>query len=218
MNFYKVDIVSPAPNAGLIGERCGELPNGERTVRDIVPGSYEIDVWDSGRRWPDLLYSLNCMLWSERVVKAFQDATLSGVEFYSQTLRNVDSKVLQRLPDPHYHWAHALTGVPAVLGDLEFYPKTEDGYINTDAFDFSQFIPYQIDKQTGFYDLSKKSGVCLWKFDFSQWNGADLFYVSTVHTRHRFCTQRFKDLVECRKFTNFHFTGALNSEGDWFFR
>lgn len=43
------------------------------------------------------------------------------------------------------------------------------------------------------------------------------FYISTVHTRYRYCTERFKDLVESHKFTNFRFTGALNPEGNWFF-
>ncbi len=186
-------------------------------MKSIIPGSYEIDVWEPGRRWPDLLYSLDCMLWSERLVKAFRETGLAGVGFHPQKLRNVDSKVLQRLPDPHYHWAHALTGIPAVPGDLEHYPKTEDGYIDTDAIDVGLVEPYRIDPDTGFYDLSKKAGACLWKFDFSQWQGADLFYISTVNTRYRYCTQRLKDLVESNKFTNFRFAGAINPEGDWFF-
>ena len=216
MKFYRLDAYSNSPMAGMVGAKRGTQPWG-REVRDILPGSYEIDVWYSAKRWPDYMDSLDCVLWSERVVNVFQELGLSGVEFYPQKLRNVDSKVLQRLPDSHYHWAHALSGVPAVPGDLEVYPKTEDGYINSGAFDFSQVVPYQINTETGFYDLSKKSGVCLWKFDFSHWQGADLFYISTVHTRHRYCTQRFKDLVESHKFTNFRFTGALNPEGDWFF-
>lgn len=217
MKFYHIEPHNPGPGGKLRGESFGSIQVGEHVVQGILPGAYEIDVYYYAKRWPDIMHSLDCMLLAERVVKAFQEAGLSGVDFYPQKLRKVDSKALQKLPDPHYHWARALTGVPAVPGDLECYPKTEDGYIDTAAFDFHNVIRYPIDPQTGFYDLSKKYGVCLWKFDFSQWQGEDLFYISTIRSGHRYCTQRFKDLVEAHKFTNFRFTGALNPEGDWFF-
>lgn len=217
MNFYKISEISPVPNAGLRGEVRGNVINGTQVVPDIIPGSYAIDVWDNGRRWPDLLHSLDCMLWSERVVNAFFDAGLNGVEFYPQKLGEVDSKVLMKLPDPNYHWAHALSGIPAVPGDLEVYPEKKGGYIDKGAFDLSLTQFYPITPNTGFYDLSKKSGVCLWKFDFSHWQGEDLFYISTVHTGYRYCTQRFKDIVESDNLSNFRFTAALNPEGDWFF-
>lgn len=216
MKFYRISRNSPAPNAGLRGEHRGDVEVGGRIVRDIIPGSYSIDVWDSGRRWPDLLHSLDCMIWSERVVAAFRENNLSGVDFYPQSLREVDSKVLRRLPDPRYYWAHALTGFPAVPGYLDVYPKTKDGYIDTAAFDFNRVFSYQIDGETGFYDLSKKAGLCLWKFDFTDWRGEDVFYVSSVHARFRFCTERFKGLVEAHKFSNFAFTEALDPEGRWF--
>ena len=162
------------------------------------------------------MHSLDCMLWSERVVKAFRDAGLSCVDFYPQKLRKVDSKALQKLPDPHYHWAHALTGVPAVPHDRDRSDVISGTVFDPTTIDLSKAWPFNIDPSTGFYDLSKGS-MRLWKFDFSQWQGADLFYISTVRSGHRYCTQRFKDLVESHKFTNFRFTGALNPEGDWFF-
>lgn len=186
-------------------------------VREIIPSTYEMDVWYSARTWPDYLDSLDCVLWSQKVVEAFHGARLSGVEFYLQVIRELDSNALSRLPDPHYHWAHAVSGVPAIPGDLEVYPKTSDGYIDTAAFDLRQFRPFPFDDATGFYDLRKKSGVCLWKFDFSQWQGADLFYISTAKIRKWFCTQQLRDLVESHKFTNFRFTGALSPDGEWFF-
>lgn len=217
MKFYKISAISPVPNAGLRHESRGDVLVGNRMVRDIVPGCYSLEVWDSGRKWPDLLHSLDCMLWSGRVVAACQEAELRGIDFYPQNITKIDSKVLRRIPEPHYHWAHASTGIPAMPGDLETYPEKEGGYIDKEAIDVSEVINYPMDLQTGFYDLSKKAGLCLWNFDFSHWQGADLFYISTVHTRHRYCTQRFKDLVESHEFTNFRFTGSLNPEGNWFF-
>lgn len=174
MKFYKISHVSPVPNAGLRNGRRGDVINGARVVHDIIPGNYSIDVWDPGRRWPDLMHSLDCMLWSERVVRAFHEAGLSGVEFYPQKLRMVDSKSLQKLPDPRYHWAHALAGVPAVPHDRDRADAISGAVFDPATIDLGQVWPFKIDPRTGFYDLSK-GGMRLWKFDFSQWRGADLF-------------------------------------------
>lgn len=200
-----------------MGESRGSIQVGQHVVQGVLPGAYEIDVYYHAKRWPDIMHSLDCMLWSERVVKAFRDAGLSFVDFYPQKLRKVDSKGLQKLPDPHYHWAHALTGVPAVPHDWDRSDAISGTTFDPASIDLSNTWPFNIDPSTGFYDLSKGSNKRFWKFDFSKWQGADLFYISTVHSGHRYCTQRFKDLVESHKFTNFRFTGALNPEGDWFF-
>lgn len=217
MKFYYLNATKNRPIAGLIGADRGTRSWGGQMVSGIIPSTYKLDVWYSARTWPDYLDSLDCVLWSQRVVDAFQESGFSGVEFYPQVIREIDSNALRKLPDPHYHWAHAISGVPALPGNLEVYPTSKNGYLDIAAFDFRKFRPFPLDVATGFYGLQKRSGLCLWKFDFSQWQGADLFYISTAKTRMWFCTQRFKDLVESNKFTNFRFTGALNPEGDWFF-
>lgn len=198
-----------------MGESRGSIQVGERVVQGILPGEYEVAVYYHAKHWPDIMHSLDCMLWSERVVKAFRDAGLNGVEFYPQKLREVESKALQKLPDPHYHWAQALTGLPAVPHDRDRSDAISGTIFDPASIDLSKAWPFNIDPDTGFYTLPGM--LCLWKFDFSQWQGADLFYISTVHTNNRYCTRRFKDLVESHEFTNFRFTSALNPEGDWFF-
>ncbi len=215
MKFYHIEPHNPGPGGKLRGESFGSIQVGEHVVQDVLPGAYEIDVYYYAKRWPDIMHSLDCMLLTERVVKAFQEAGLSGVDFYPQKLRKVDSKALQKLPDPHYHWAQALTGVPARPYQRDRTQKLGEVF-HPAEIDVSRATPESIDATTGFYDLSK-GGMRLWKFDFSQWQGADLFYISTVRSGHRYCTQRFKDFVETHKFTNFRFTSALNPEGDWFF-
>lgn len=216
MNFYQIKAHNAGPGGALRGAPRGPVNVGNRVVQDILPGPYEIDVCYHAKRWPDIMHSQDCMLWSANVVKQFQYAGLSGVDFYPQKLRDVDSKALQKLPDPHYHWAHSLAGVPAVPHDRDRSDAISGTVFDPTTIDVNKAWPSNIDPCTGLYDLSKGS-MRLWKFDFSQWQGADLFYISTVHTRHRYCTQRFKDLVDSNKFTNFRFTGAINPEGDWFF-
>lgn len=200
MNYFKIESANNGPSAILSGIKYSQQRYGDHMVEDILPGCYGLKICHRYPQWTDLLSSLDVMLWSQCVVEAFNDSGLIGVEFYPQKLVHVPDKRLQQLPDPNYHWAHALTGVSAI-------PFQQDGV-----------TPCPLKPGKGFYDMSKAAGgLCRWKFDFSTWNGGDLFYIATAHTRYRYCTERLKNVVEKQGFTNFRFTGAQNEEGDVFF-
>jgi hypothetical protein len=197
--FFFVKPLPAGPGANVLAARYSMQRYGAVLVKDIVPGPSEIDVYYRAKEWPDLLHSLDCVIWSKRVVDSFQRAGFEGVEFWPLRLRAVEDKRLLRRPAPQYYWASAISGVPAV-------PYQEDSLTPCDRY-----------AETGLFNLEVGGGLRRWRFDFSGWHGADLFYISTAHTRYRLCTRRLKEFVEASKFTNFEFTGPENDQGDEFF-
>lgn len=172
----------------------GNVYRAGKVMGDYLPGAGQIDVYYRARAWPDHLYCLEGTIWSDRLVRGFLASGLKGIHHFPLELRAVDHKGLSALPDPCYRWVLPEMGVPAI-------PSMSD-----------LVTPCPIEPETGFYDLSVGGGLRRWKFDFSDWDGQDLLYFSTTRSRTLLCSERFKNLVEKSKFTNFRFV-AEDGEG-----
>jgi hypothetical protein len=201
MKFYRLDSHLQAPRGSV--RRLKWQPRKGYGPDCVEPqaGAYKAQVLERSRKWYDILSTTESLvkLWSERAKLLTELNLLVGLEFCPVEFVYFEDKRLLKRAVPQFYIVKYLHGVPAT------------------PYERDDTTPCRFDSRTGLYDLGEYFGVQKYVFDFTKWDGADFFYISTVYTAHRFCSQRFKDIVEEHDLTNFVFNGANDEEGTEFF-
>ena len=83
------------------------------TIAQALPGDFaeplSFHIGQEGSLWTDLIdTNIGVLLFSERVVRAFQEDGITGMSFFEGQISMVRNVRLQRKPSPRYFWGRAL--------------------------------------------------------------------------------------------------------------
>ena len=200
LTLYEVSAFS-GPGATLFQDYISEekCPACAAAIRQKSPSNAHIWV-GSGRRWADVLSSIDRLLLHERIVEMITAHNFTGFQAYPVKIERIEGKALAATIPPQYYLIE-------ITGTVDIDPDEIDdvgGSICPICF-------YRHPGEDNPYRWSPKRRVPR----LETWDGGDFAMTRNLRTAHKYCSKRFIDLASQQKWTNFVFGQSLPGIGLW---